>query len=328
MEHRAAIACTGLTLPVRQGNRPRVETYLYSCFDFRLRSEIRLGELTPAVDADARPVVDIRLGRVPEVLAGSAPPTQAIQAAGDAVLLTVRDTARYLVRGGREIVVDPMPEAAERNVRLFLLGSALGILSHQRGLLPLHANAVVADGGAYAFGGHSGAGKSTLAAHFAREGYEVLCDDVCAISFTADGTPLAWPGLPRLKLWGDAAAAFGHDSGSLDRAIEGLDKYHVPLAEARAVQPVPFRRLYLLARTEAGEAPTISRLHGQRAMAVVMEHTYRSGYLATMGLASRHFLLCARLLERTEVYEARRNWGYEVFAREAEQFERHIREAA
>jgi hypothetical protein len=305
-----------------------VETYLYSCFDFRLRSEIQLGELTPATEMDARPLVEVRLGRVPEVLAGSPSPRFGIQAADDAVLLTVPGTARYLVRGGREIVVDPAPGGSERNVRLFLLGSALGILSHRRGLLPLHANAVVADGEAFAFSGHSGAGKSTLAAHFAREGYEVLCDDVCAISFADDGTPLAWPGLPRLKLWGDAAAAFGHDRASLDRAIEGLDKYHVPLAEAGAAHAVPFSRLYLLARTGPGESPGISRLHGQRAMAVVMEHTYRSGYLGPMGLAARHFRLCAELMRRAKVYEARRDWGYEVFAREAELFERHIREAA
>ena len=302
--------------------------HLYSCFDFCLRSDLPLGELTPADAADARPPVDVRLGAVPEVLEGAEPAKFGIQAAGDAVVLTVPGTARYLVRGGHEIVVDPSPGGTERNVRLFLLGSALGILSHQRGLLPLHANAVVAGGGAYAFGGHSGAGKSTLAAHFARAGYDVLCDDVCAISFAADGTPLAWPGLPRLKLWADAAQAFGHDSASLDRAIEGLDKYHVPLAEARATRAVPFRRLYLLARTGDGEAPAISRLQGQRAMTTVMEHTYRNGYLGPMGLTAQNFRLCAQLLRRAEVYEARRDWGYEVFGREAEQFERHILQAA
>jgi hypothetical protein len=304
------------------------QAHHYSCFDFRLRSTIPLDELTPASDTGVCPVVSVSVGSVPEILPDAPPARFGIQAAGGEVLLTVSGTARYLVRGGREIVVDPSPGGSERDVRLFLLGSALGILSHQRGLLPLHANAVVADGGAYAFGGHSGAGKSTLAAHFAREGYEILCDDVCAISFADDGTPLAWPGLPRLKLWGDAAQAFGHDSAALDRAIEGLDKYHVPLAEAGGTRAVPFRRLYLLERTDQGEDRAISRLQGQRAMAMVMEHTYRNGYLGPMGLAAQHFRLCARLLRRAEVYEARRDWGYDVFGREAEVFERHIVQAA
>ncbi|HEY6816882.1 MAG TPA: hypothetical protein VI168_15205 [Croceibacterium sp.] len=299
-------------------------TGLYSCFDFCLRSEISLNELSPAPEPASRPLVEVRLGPVPEVLPGAQRPYGGIQAAGDAVLLTVRDTARYLVRGGREILVDPFPHAAERNVRLFLLGSALGILVHQRGLLPLHANAVVAGGGAYAFAGHSGAGKSTLAAHFARRGYEVLCDDVCVVGFDEAGVPLAWPGLPRLKLWADAAAAFGHDSASLDRAVEGLDKYHVPLAPTGEQRPVPLRRLYLLARTAGGEAPTIRRVTGQQAMTAVMQQTYRNQYLGPMGLAADHFRLCAALLARIEVYEARRDWGYEVFAREAELLESHI----
>ncbi|HYD24687.1 MAG TPA: hypothetical protein VEB68_07800 [Croceibacterium sp.] len=297
--------------------------HLYSCFDFRLRSELAL-ELTAASDDGEREVVTIRRGPVPEMLPGAGPQERGIQVAGDAVLLTVEGVARYLVTGGREIVVDQVPGGSDRNLRLFMLGSALGILSHQRGLLPLHANAVVARGGAYAFAGDSGAGKSTLAAHFARAGYEVLCDDVCVVSFAADGTPLAWPGLPRLKLWGDAALAFGHDSASLERAIEGLDKYHVPLPPAGDPRPVPFRRLYLLTRADDGEDTAFTRLSGHRAMAAAMAQTYRDIYVRPMGLAAQNFRQCALLLAGAEVWQARRAWGYAVFEREAALLERHI----
>src|SRR6478609_1348845 len=110
------------------------EPFLYSCFDFCLSSEIELIELAQADAGDARPVVDIRLGSVPEALAGAEPARFGIQSLGDEVLLSVTGNARYLVRGGREIIVDPAPAGSERNVRLFLLGSALGILCHQRGL--------------------------------------------------------------------------------------------------------------------------------------------------------------------------------------------------
>jgi hypothetical protein len=297
---------------------------LYSCFDFCLRSEIPLAELTPAEDTDGRPVVEIRFAPVPTVLPGSGPQERGIQVAGESVLLTVDGVGRYLMHAGAEILVDPDPDGSERNLRLFLLGSALGIVCHQRGLLPLHANAVVANGGAYAFAGHSGAGKSTLAAHFARAGYQVLCDDVCVISFDASGTPLAWPGLPRLKLWGDAASAFGHDSASLERAIEGMDKYHVPLPPSGEAVPVPFRRLYLLVRSEEGDDTAIAKLTGHRAMEAAMGQTYRDIYLRPMGLAAQNFSQCAKLVARAEVFEARRAWGYDVFAREAALLEQHI----
>lgn len=300
----------------------------FSCFDFRLRSGIPLGELTPADDpGDARPVVEIRLGKLPELLAGAPPAVHGLQAANGEALLTVPGNARYLIREGREIVVDPLPGAAERNVRLFLLGSALGILVYQRGLLPLHANALVVEGGAVAFTGQSGAGKSTLAAHFQRAGYPVLCDDVCVVGFDDAGVPLAWPGLPRLKLWEDAAHAFGHDPAVLDRAVEGLEKFHVPIGRTADARPVPLRRLYTLARAEGGEG-RILPLRGSEAMAAVMENSYRGLYLPTLGATAVHFRQCAMLLRHVEVFAATRAWGFDVFEREAAMLERHAAGAA
>jgi energy-coupling factor transporter ATP-binding protein EcfA2 len=297
---------------------------LYSCFNFRLRSDIPLGELHPAeAGNDARPIVEVRVGALPETLPGGRTAPYGLQIADDEVMLTVANTARYLIRGGREVVVDRLEGGSERDMRLFLLGSALGILCHQRGLLPLHANAIVADGAAVAFAGPPGAGKSTLAAHFAHTGFEVLCDDVCVIEFDEGGRPLAWPGLPRVKLWGDAASAFGHDSSTLDQAIEGMDKYHVPLRRATQARPIPFRRLYVLSRAEdrPGE---IRRLGGQAAMAEVMGQTYRGLYLAPMGLVERHFRQCAALLASAEVYSASRTWGYDVFQQQAGMLEQHV----
>ncbi|HEY5722128.1 MAG TPA: hypothetical protein VIT45_07385 [Allosphingosinicella sp.] len=301
---------------------------LYSCFNFRLRSEIALDELIPAPDGvDARPIVEVRLGAVPESLAGAAPPRHGLQAARGEALLTVPNVGRYLVREGSEIVMDRAPGASERNLRLFLLGSALGIACHQRGLLPLHANAIVANGAAIGFAGRSGAGKSTLAAHFQRSGYEVLCDDVCVLSFDGEGMPFAWPGLPRLKLWGDAASAFGHDPAVLDRAMDGMDKYHVPVAAAGAARPIPFRRLYVLGRAEEGDEGRIHRLQGKEAMEAVLAQTYRGSYLAPMGLTGRHFAQCAALVSSAEIWSASRAWGYDVFEREAARLEDHLHSA-
>jgi hypothetical protein len=294
----------------------------YACFDFTLRSEIPLPELRPAEGDGAQ--VEIRVGAVPEILPGAPAPVHGLQVAGEDAMFCAPGVARYLMRGGREIVVAPMPGGSQRNLRVFLLGSALGILCHQRGLLLLHANAIVSDGAAFAFAGASGAGKSTLAAHFERAGYAVLCDDVCGVSFDSAGRPLAWPGVPRLKLWGDAAEAFGHERGTLDLAIEGLDKYHVPLAARSRREPAPLARLYVLGRAAEGAAGAISRLHGAQAMGAVLEQSYRGQYLAPLGLAQRHFGQCAALLAQVEVYAASRAWGYDLFEREAARLERHI----
>ena len=44
---------------------------------------------------------------------------------------------RYRIEAGNRITVESEPGVPERNVRLFLLGSAFGVLLHQRGLLPV-----------------------------------------------------------------------------------------------------------------------------------------------------------------------------------------------
>lgn len=297
---------------------------LYACFDFRFASDIPLGELTTAAADDEREIVGIRLGEVADTLHGATEPQFGLQAIGDTALLIVPGVGRYLIRNGREIIVSPETDASERNVRLFLLGSALGILAYQRRILPIHANAIVVEGGAYAFSGPSGAGKSTLAAHFAAAGFEVLCDDVCGVTFDPDGTPIAWPGLPRLKLWQDAARAFGHDPAALDRAIEGQEKFHVAIDETHGVRPVPLRRLYTLARAEDGKPGTIVRRKGSEAMGTVMTNTYRGEYLATLGLTAWHFARSAEMLRRIAVFEVSRAWGYDVFQQEAARLVAHV----
>lgn len=302
--------------------------YAYSCFGLSIRSAIALPEIAEdSSPADGgRPAIAITIGPVPSELPGAPPPAHGVQASGDDILLTVKDVARYLIRGGREIVVDASAGGGARSIRLFLLGSAFGVLCYQRGLLLLHANAIVARGEVVAFAGRSGAGKSTLAAHFQSAGYQVLCDDVCVVSFDEGGRPLAWPGLPRLKLWREAASSFGHDCEMLEPAIDGLEKYNVPLAAAARGGLYPLRRLYVLSALAPGATGQITRLRGAAAVEAVLAQSYRGQYLKPMGLLQRHFAHCSGLLRHVEVYSAPREWGYDVFTREAGKLERHLLE--
>jgi hypothetical protein len=306
------------------GTAPVTGTAIYSCFDFRLSSDLPLPELSPAATDHPRPLVHVRLAPVAEALAGGGPVLHGLQVAGPVALLTIAEVGRFLISDGREIVVDPDPGVPASNLRLFLLGSALGILCHQRGLLPLHANAVVARGRAFAFAGPSGAGKSTLAAAFQARGYQLLADDVCMVEQGEAGTALAWPGIPRLKLWADAVRMFGHDDEPLDRVAEGIDKYHVPAGRMAQARPIPLRRLYLLCRREQGGPQGIVRLSGYEAMTAVMAHTYRGLCLEAMGLTERHFRQCAAMLTSVAVYLAPRQWGYDCFEREVDLLERHL----
>jgi hypothetical protein len=307
------------------GAEPRAD---YAAFGLRIRSELALPELAPAgACAAALPAVVIRLGAAGTVPGRANLTGPTYQVAADDFLLEVQGVARYRVRNGEEIVVEPAAEATPALVRLFLLGTPFGALCHQRGLLPLHASAIEVDGGCVAFAGFSGAGKSTLAAFFAERGYPVICDDVCSVTADAHGPPLAWPGVARLKLWRDALDTLHRDPASLEPTRIGMAKYHVMIEPRPDQRPLPLRRLYVLREARIAAHEGIHRLAGSRAFEAVIAHTFRRRLSAPLGKSQSYFANVAALVQHVPVHVAGRRWGFQVFAAETDALERHFRAA-
>ena len=279
----------------------------YRLFGLRVASEIELPELFAAEpEAGAADVTIVR-----GVVAAAGPgAVNGVVVAGDGATLGVADVARFHVVGGKTIIVDALPGAPQANVRLFLLGSASAILIYQRGLLPLHANAIEIDGRAVAFLGESGAGKSTLAAWFNDRGARILSDDVCVVGFGEDGRPLAMPGLPRYRLWRDALERSGRDAADHPRSYFGddeYDKYDVAVPAAKSADaPLPVAALYVL---EQGDAFAVEPLVGIAAAQALFAHSYRGGYLSVIGGQEAHWRSCLRLIQTVPVFRARRRWG-------------------
>jgi hypothetical protein len=298
--------------------------YRYCAFGLNVSSQVPLTELSPAISgSSAAADISIHFENLPE-RSESIGQSHSIHVDGDDVSLTIDRVARYRIRGGKEISIDPYQNASARNVRLFLLGSVFGVLCHQRGLLPLHANAIVVNGQAVVFAGQQGIGKSTLAAYYQSLGYGVLCDDVCVVSFDEGGRPLAWPGMSRLKLWRDAAEAFGYDSRKLERVVDELDKYNVPLKASVAKGPFPAARMYILSDRAAGAATEIVPLTGSTAVQAIMSNTYRNIYLQPMRLTGANFVQATLLAKSARIFAAPRCRGYDVFAQEAARLEHHF----
>jgi hypothetical protein len=292
----------------------------YRVFGLKVRSEIPLPELFPD-KSDDLPQVTIRQGSL-----GPKGEESGLRADGEALLLTIPDIARYRVNGGSEILVDVEPDAPERNVRLFLLGSAFGALLHQRGLLPLHANAIDVDGRAVAFMGESGAGKSTLAAWFHDRGFPVIADDVCVVSFGFDGRPYTAPGLPRLRLWADALQLMGRDLQGLSRSFlnDEHEKFDVPMdAASAACSQVPLAAIYLLDR---GPEFSIVPLRGLEAADAVFANTYRGEYLAKTSGQKQHWESAVRLVRGTPVFRAIREWDPTALEERCSRLLHHARE--
>ena len=224
----------------------------------------------------------------------------------EGAMIETKGVARFRITAD-SIDVDPEPDASERNVRLFLLGSAMGAVLHLRRLLPLHANAIVRGEQAIAFLGHSGAGKSTLAAAFHDRGCLILSDDVCAVRRADDGRFIVEPGIPRLRLWRDAAERSGRIVEDYERAFDSLDKYTVPITRAAPPEAVPLGAIYLLEKSDAVE-PAIRRLTGMAGVDALVANTYRGAFLQRIGDKKRHLELCIELARSVPVFALWRAW--------------------
>ncbi len=298
--------------------------FLYEVFGLRIQSEVALPELLPA-QAGAEPDVSIRLAKLPPI---EGERFDGFAVTSEGVVLNVPKAARYLVNNGNEIIVDPDPEGTERNLRLYLLGSAFGAILHQRSLLPLHANSIEIGGRAVAFLGHSGAGKSTMAAWFHDRGFEVLADDVCVV--TLDGSrPMAHPGIPRLRMWRDALEASGRSADGHELSFDDAEKYNVPTRVRAGAGAIELAAVYLLRKADPDAGSRlVEPLSGIEAIDALVANTYRGGYLSKLGGTQRHLASCLALARSVPIFAVNRLWGKDHLERQFLQIEEHARSLA
>lgn len=293
-------------------------TFDYSVFGLHVRSHFELPELL-AVPSMSEPDVTIRLGTI-AIPPGS---PRGLVPTKEGLLLNIEGVAKYSITKGSRIIVDPEPGVPIVNVRLYLLGSVMGIVLHQRGLLPLHANCVEIGGRAFAFMGKSGAGKSTLAAWFHDRGHRVITDDVCVVRFDEEDRPYVNPGLPRLRLWREALEATGREPSLYQRSYAGDDtyeKFDVPISQQSGDAEIQLAGIYVLG---TGDKLTIAHLQGVEAAEAVFANTYRGAYLSSVGNSRLHWEACLKLIGRTPIHLLVRKWSLSRLSSEGERIIAH-----
>ncbi len=283
-----------------------VPSFFYTAYGLEIDSALPLPELIEA-PAGLNPAVTIRFGTVSEPESGAFCHTQSAYVQGDDAILFWKDVGAFCVRAGNAIIIEPAADVSENVLRLFVLGSALGVLLHQRGYMVLHASAVAIDGQVVAFVGQKGFGKSTTAAAFHAQGYPLVTDDLVATKLT-DGRAMVMPGFPQLKLWPESAAYLGKNPETLPRLVQdsAFEKRKQRVTDAFASRPLPLNSIFLLAD---GDTPAIVPLSAQPAFFSLMEHwqIVRLGEAFAKEIGGADFFFQGtKLLNRVPVFELQR----------------------
>jgi hypothetical protein len=194
----------------------------------------------------------------------------------------------------------------QKDIEIFLFGPAWATLCHQRGMLPLHASAVVTGKGIIAFAGHSGAGKSTIAGLLNSFGYELITDDILPVSFNRNSSPGAWPYLRRLKLQRDPIIQLGFRPTETVSETLDKEKYFV---HPRCIGDDKWRRLdrlYLLENDLTGSDAPIKQITGVDAVRALVDQTYHFNYILGTRRFGDHLAFCTRLASNILIYRLHR----------------------
>lgn len=278
-----------------EGERRSAEHRYYEYAGLRVASEVLLPEwaaferAAPAGDPDV-------------VISLSQDPDHEPQAEGEH-RFAVPQIGSFRVSNGSRIIVAPAQGVAPREFRPWLIGSAWGSLCYQRGLLLVHASAVMVNDEAVLFCAPAKGGKSTMAAQLNGRGYALVSDDLCHLEIPADGAPLVHPAAPRLKLWSDALQQLGWNAENAEPDPARAGKFHLGEIAHTRMQPAAVREIYVLEWGEFG----VSRLSGLTALQRFLSaSTYRPGFLDSAEQVSQYSRQSLSLLQRVPLWELRR----------------------
>jgi hypothetical protein len=274
-------------------------TFAYCAYGLEIDSELAIPEFSPGQGCFD---TWIRLGKIKwgGPILTDEPYSSFVDK--NCIYLFWQDVGQFLIRDGREIIVDPLPGVDEAIIRLLLAG-ILGVLLYQRGVLAIHASVVAINESAVAFLGDKGWGKSTLAATLHAQGHSFLSDDLLVVDFEPGGSPTVRPGFPQLKLWPDSIHCLGADPARLSRLHPGFEKRASPVTRNFVSDAFPLQALYVLSY---GPLPAIEPIPSQPALTEIIRHSQAIRFLKEQGNIPRHFRQCAAVVNEVPLYYLRR----------------------
>ncbi|MGG0237757.1 HPr kinase/phosphorylase [Bacillus rhizoplanae] len=275
---------------------------VYKAFDFKILSDIPLPELPQMNDQEVPIDIEVKIDNISKFGFGLVDTPYKHVVKDNQVMFYIPDVAFFSVQSGKRIIVSPINYADDSLIRLYILGTCMGVVLMQRKILPLHGSAVVIDGKAYAFIGDSGAGKSTLASAFLKRGYKLLSDDVIAVSFFENNVPFVTPSYPQQKLWQDSLNNFGMETSDYLSIYGRETKYSVPVFSKYFAEPLPLEGIFELVKTENQEIgirpiEKLERLH------TLFCQTYRNFLIPRLGLMDWHFSISTSIVNKIDVYQ-------------------------
>lgn len=280
--------------------------YIYKVYGLIIKSEILIKELPgicerKVIESD----VEITSGIVPKEIGEAMVNNEFYKLSKNEFYMYIKGVAHYYVAYGSRIIVEPEGESNIENIKLFLLGTCLGMLLMQRNTVAIHGGTVVVDGEGIIVTGHTGAGKSTLVSAFRKEGHAFLADDVSALGIDIDKNIIIHPTYPQQKLCKDAMDKLGYDTDNFLQIDSYRNKYSIPLETNFVNFPVCLKAIYEV-NIGQGDKIELEEILGLEKMWLILRNIYRIEVFNEMGLEAEYFKQCIEIAKNVPVYKIKR----------------------
>lgn len=283
--------------------RLTINKYTYKAFGLNLSSEIQLPEL--GIHHEEQIDIEIKLTDLKSISATlDMIPLRYLARERD-FFFKVPGAAIFCVRNGNEILVSPLEDYDLDELRLYILGTCMGAILFQRNILPLHGSAVSINDKVYAVIGDSGAGKSTLATSLVKKGYQLLTDDVIAVTLSTENQPIITPSYPQQKLWEESLHRFGMSNSSFKPIYKRQKKFAVPVKSMFLDQKVPLAGIFELVKSK-DEKVFVKEIQNLERFHTLLRHTYRNFLLKDFGLMDWHLKMCSNFVNKIKMYQIQR----------------------
>ena len=274
----------------------------YSAFGLELSSEFQLFQLK---QHEIKTEPDVRIISV--TLSEKEVPSDGVHIENCMITFCVENLARFRITCGNLIEVSPFGYPDFSQISVYIMGSCMGAVLHQRGELPMHGSCVTDGSRAILFTGDSGAGKSTLASVFLTHGWKLMTDDVSLIR-DPEGTPMVQPSYPSQKLWESSPEMKRHAEEDIHSLYERDGELKFGVSAEKTFCSV-MKPLAMIVRLIVSDQPTaIRKMDEFTAIDQIMGNTYRP-YMIMRDKLERHFQCCVTMACRIPVFATVRNIG-------------------
>ncbi|HCK25382.1 MAG TPA: hypothetical protein DHW31_11575 [Bacteroides graminisolvens] len=218
--------------------------------------------------------------------------------------LRIENVASYKTQNGVEVYVCPNPISDTDSIQLFLNGSVLGAVLHQRGIMPFHGSSFIFKDQGVLICGNSGVGKSSVVAAFCQDEGRLVNDDITPICFDNERIMMV-PLSTKVKLWDDAISLLQLDKNGLKKIRPSLNKYYVS-GFARQEEKQPLLHTFIVLRIHNQSHFEIRRPQGIERFNCLRHNIYRKIYLKGMPQTEKNYfeqlLTAANLLDVVVVF--------------------------